>query len=892
MLLPPIDNMLDALLDNMCDAVILADTGSRIIFLNPQAEALTGWRNNDARDRAFCDVVTLLNRKRAVKLLEEVLSGKGTMKLEHDTVLVASDGSQREVEGKIIPVHDHEGGITAALIMLQDLPLSGNSSPAGSASAAHALRTQFDSIPESMFLLDREGIIIVGNEMSAPLFGKTPEEFTGLSVYGLLNPEKARYLKEKVEEAVRTGKKLTFESEENGKWFLHNIHPLRVSAADPVRLVVFSLDITTCKRAEQELGESNELYRSLFNNMPNGIAYCRMIFENGHPVDFIYEEVNSRFEILTGLKNVTGRKISELISGFRDSNQPLLDLYGRVAKTGVSERIEYYLDALQMWLDIAVFSRKEGYFVAVFDIITERKLTEQALRDSEQSFRSITEQMAEMVFVADSSGRLSYVSPLVEKIYGYQQHEVIGHLFTEFLAEEDIPWASAAFSNALALRLKSEVLELKYRKKDGTFFYGEVHVHHFHDNGSAGTIGVIHDITERRQNEAEKLKLWNDLVAAKEKAEESDRLKTAFLANISHEIRTPMNGILGFSELLKEPHLSEKEHREYVGFIHQSGERMLDLINDLIDISRIEAGETFLHLSLTPVNRLMHDLCAFFMPQATEKGLRLHCTAGLTDGESIIETDSSKLRQVMTNLIQNALKFTVEGGIDTGYTRKDDMLEFYVVDSGIGIPSDMKERVFERFRQADNSLTRNYDGAGLGLSISRAYVEMLGGRIRVESEEGRGSSFFFTLPYNPSSSLNMPVLSAVDGKPSGLPPGFAILIAEDDEVSSSMLTKILEGENITILSASDGVEAVELVRCHPEINLVLMDIKMPVMDGFKATQLIKEMRPGLPVIAQTAFTSPEVREKSIEAGCDGYITKPVQKKELRELIMKCQNDQR
>ena len=374
-----------------------------------------------------------------------------------------------------------------------------------------------------------------------------------------------------------------------------------------------------------------------------------------------------------------------------------------------------------------------------------------------------------------------------------------------------------------------------------------------------------------------------DITERKLAAEESDRLKTAFIANISHEIRTPMNGILGFTELLKDPHLADEDQAEYIDLIHQSGQRMLNLVNDLMDISKIDAKEVKLEISETPVNQILRELNAFFTHEANKKGLRLTCTAGLSDRDSIILSDSVKLNQIVTNLIQNSLKFTTKGGIDFGYSKKDDKLEFYCIDSGIGIPLDKKEKIFERFHQVDNSLSRNHEGAGLGLSITKAFVDMMGGTLLVESSEGAGSKFSFTLPYTPA-----PAKVQQEGKTSQLVVDkhseLCMLIAEDDDVSTLLLKKNLKNDNVTIITAGNGWEAVNLVEHHPEINLVLMDIKMPVMNGFEATRLIKELRPDLPVIAQSAFTSQEDRDKAKHAGCDRFITKPIRKSELLTMM--------
>jgi len=405
------------------------------------------------------------------------------------------------------------------------------------------------------------------------------------------------------------------------------------------------------------------------------------------------------------------------------------------------------------------------------------------------------------------------------------------------------------------------------------------------DNGQECRV-ILTDITEQK-------KMLAELIAAKEHAEESDRLKSAFLANISHEIRTPMNGIIGFSELLKEPHLTGEEQAEYVDLIQQSGRRMLNLINDLIDISRIEAGETKLQITPTPVNKVLRDLHAFFMPAISQKKLQLRSTPGLPDAESIIETDNGKLAQILTNLLQNALKFTVTGSIDFGYTRQGTTLEFYVIDTGIGIPDKMQEKIFDRFRQVDNTLTRNHEGSGLGLSITKAYVEMLGGKLSVRSAEGAGSIFTFTLPYNPvkTSDLSSPVQpSLLNPKLSGLGTQPCILIVDDDAVSRVLLVKTLQRENMTVLTAVNGQEAIDQVRHHPEISLVLLDLQLPLLNGYEAATAIKQHRPELPVIAQSAFTSKEDKQKARQAGCNTYITKPINKTELLNLItelLKC-----
>lgn len=251
--------------------------------------------------------------------------------------------------------------------------------------------------------------------------------------------------------------------------------------------------------------------------------------------------------------------------------------------------------------------------------------------------------------------------------------------------------------------------------------------------------GYIEDITESRKNKTE-------LIKAKEKAEESDRLKSAFLANISHEIRTPMNGILGFAELLKEPDLAPQNQMEFINVIETSGQRMLNIINDLIDISKIESGETVLQIRKTNVLNMLQELSLFFTPEVNRKGIQIDYSCDLDPEDYSIETDSQKLNQIMTNLIKNAVKFTEKGSIRFGCQKQNSKLKFFISDTGPGIPADQRNIIFERFRQGNMNLTRKYEGAGLGLAISKAYIELLGGSIHLESEPGQGSTFWFELP--------------------------------------------------------------------------------------------------------------------------------------------------
>jgi PAS domain S-box-containing protein len=399
-----------------------------------------------------------------------------------------------------------------------------------------------------------------------------------------------------------------------------------------------------------------------------------------------------------------------------------------------------------------------------------------------------------------------------------------------------------------------------------------------------GIVGISIDITERRKEE-ERLR------EAKEKAEESDRLKTAFLANMSHEIRTPMNGIIGFSNLLRAPDLSENDKNEFIDFIINCGNTLLNLIDDIIDISKIEAGQLKLRFGECNINQMLEELNETFlaiMQKENKEHIKLIMHKGLPDNKAVIFTDSSRLRQILYNLLSNALKFTINGEIKFGYSMENErMLKFFVKDTGIGIPKDKQQMIFERFGQVTDLEGINKKGTGLGLTISYNLACLLGGNLWVESEPQKGSTFYFILPYQIVDNQTIALASATDEKKiDELLRGMTILIAEDEEYNFQYLKYLLAMDNTSILWAKNGHEAVDMVKNNPDISLILMDFKMPDMDGFAATSEIKKIFPHIPIIAQTAYSDEEELSHALDSGCVGYVTKPVSKNQLWDQIRK------
>ncbi len=391
---------------------------------------------------------------------------------------------------------------------------------------------------------------------------------------------------------------------------------------------------------------------------------------------------------------------------------------------------------------------------------------------------------------------------------------------------------------------------------------------------------VMQDITARKLVEKE-------LLASKEKAEESDKLKSAFLANMSHEIRTPLNGILGFSDLLKDPSLDEKVKVDFINTIDKCSNQLLHIVTDIIDISKIESGVDKAKPVVFNLLELIHETQAFFQPLADLKNLKIIFMNNLPSSLVNIFSDPIKLRNALNNIIDNAIKFTDKGGIEINISDNNNFLLFKISDSGIGIEPAFQKIIFDRFRQVELSNTRDYGGNGLGLSLAKSFTELLGGSVEVDSSIGEGSTFTISIP------LVRPEINITDIKINE--PGNSaeiawskktILLAEDEESNSNLIKMILKSSGVNILFAENGSQAVDLCRNEKGISMVLMDIKMPVMDGLAATRLIKSFRNSLPIIATTAYADINDKQMCFDAGCNDYLSKPFRKGDLINMISK------
>lgn len=514
-------------------------------------------------------------------------------------------------------------------------------------------------------------------------------------------------------------------------------------------------------------------------------------------------------------------------------------------------------------------------FSLVRNHLNKLKTTEKELKASEEKYRALVENS--LIGVALSkNNKLIFANDYLTMILGYETAgELVNTSIERLIADE----SKELFTDRIKKRaLDMEIpdnYEYKMITKDGRIRDMEFSSHVLIINNERTVQSVIRDITDKKRAEEE-------LFKAKNKAEESDKLKTAFLQNMSHEIRTPLNGILGFSSLLDDDNISTEEIRKYTLVIKQSGDRLLEIVNNVLDISRIETGQVNIVKKPLLINNVLSDLLAFFSPIANSKNIVLNCN--FHDNPMIkIHSDETKINQVLTNLINNAIKFTSNGSINYGFEITDNFIQFYVKDTGIGIPREYFEKIFGRFTQVDQQFTQGYEGAGLGLAICKGLVELLGGKIWLESEQNKGTTFFFTIPFE--ISQNNEIKSQYQDKQVNLNE-IKILIAEDDYNSYQYLNQLLSNTQVSVFHAENGLQAVNLIKANPDINLILMDIKMPLMNGIEATKLIKGINPDITIIAQTAYAFSSEKDEILAAGCSDYISKPIPRGKLLALIDK------
>ncbi len=507
----------------------------------------------------------------------------------------------------------------------------------------------------------------------------------------------------------------------------------------------------------------------------------------------------------------------------------------------------------------------------------ERKRDQDNIFENQEKQRRIFEASPDPMLVVDPEGKVTDYNTSFLKTFHITSERVVGQNIFHFI--EKSFWRRAILNFRETWEegfLKN--LEYKVIRADGTFFEGEVSTGAMFDGDGKpeSMVILLKNIDERKEGERR-------LREAKEKAEESDRLKTAFLSNMSHEIRTPMNAIIGFSDLLNDPEITDEEKKEFIAQINFGADNLMHLIDDIIDISKIEAGQISINKTDFNLHQMAGELLMMFqqnLSRLDKEHIEMRLNWLWPEKELTLHSDPHRLKQILGNLLGNAIKFTDEGFVELGVERSYDQLRIYVRDSGIGIKAEKQKVIFDRFRQGYDAGKKLYGGTGLGLAISRNLALLLGGEIGVNSTPGVGSEFWLIIPNHTGKASSIHD-KKVDPEQKINWKGKTILVAEDDYSNYQLILNALKDTRAELIWAKDGEETLSLFEKHKkELNLVLMDIRMPRTDGYACTREIKKQKPRLPILAQTAYAMSGEMQLSKEAGCDDYIAKPLQIKDL------------
>ena len=733
-----------------------------------------------------------------------------------------------------------------------------------------------EDAPVSIIDWDENYCILEANSHSEYIFQCKNNELIGRSIQNLKQPEESmdlivnmfRELSEKGKGKQFSMYIKTFLGEMvYSEWFLNKLTDEKTGKHFYRSYIV---DQRATKQHENSILESKERYKSLASATFEAIflledGYCIEANKAGsNLLGYSIEELKGMFAtdvIADESKELVVKKIS---SGYELPYEAYIE-----KKDGTKQLVEIQGQNIE-------YKKKQLRVTAIRDI-TYRKLMEKELKESEEKFRSLFENAGDGILVGNGKGEIIEINSGFLLMTGFKRAEIINKHISILFSTETLNAAPLRFD--LLEDGKSLIIEREILGKNKNLIPIEMNSRKLSEGYY---ISIIRNLTDRINTENLLREKNNELQLAKDKAEESDKLKTEFLANMSHEIRTPMNGIVGFSEMLTEPDLDGETIQHYIKIIINSSHQLKQIIDDILEISILETKQVKVNTLEISLNSIFLELFSVYDKKAKDNKTPLYIKSSLQDKAATVRTDEVKLRKILNNLVDNALQYTQSGYIEVGYELKGEHIEFYVKDTGIGISAKSKQSIFDRFSQEDKRLSRSFSGLGLGLSIAKENAELLGGKIWVESTKGEGSVFSFTIPYDPVFS------NLIEDEAKSSVKQYHILIAEDEEINFIYYQTLLEKSDIPckVMHAKNGREAIDICTQDNTIDMVLMDIKMPDINGLDATKAILNFRPAIKIIAQTAYSTENDKMKALAAGCVDFISKPIERELLLSTVRK------
>jgi PAS domain S-box-containing protein len=738
--------------------------------------------------------------------------------------------------------------------------------------------------PDGIFIVDISGKFLSVNKAICEGLRYSEEELLSMKIWDVV-PEKFHTVQKQRLEIIFKGESPATDAEYEVKGKDGSVHYIEIltvpyfKGKDIIGFQGIARDITGRKKAEDILRNSEERLKILFDYAPDAyyLSDLKGTFVDG----------NIACEKLLGFNK------DELIGkNFLKLNLLSISQLAKAAKllvknalgkgTGPDEFILIRKNGTKTIVEIIthpVIIKGKTLVMGIARDISERKNTENAIRESEEKYRMIFENVQDIYYETSIEGIILEVSPSIEIISKgqYTRDDLIGKSLYDF-------YPDPKELTALILKIKQKGtisdFEISLRNKDGSIVPCSLSSKICLDSRGRPEkiIGSMHDIADRKRAS-------DALRIAKEKAEASDKLKTAFLNNISHEVRTPLNGILGFAEIISLQDLSEDDKKDALSMLHESSNRLLNTINNYMDISLITSGNLSVHKKNFLPAQVFARIHNNFKIKCVKKNLDLILQIPEQPEKLYVESDPEIFQKIINHLLDNAIKFTEKGSITLGYTMDGEKIVFFVKDTGVGIVRESLGVVFDNFTKEDQGPLKLTEGSGLGLSIAKGMIELLGGKIMVESVFGEGSVFSFTLPLAFVKEIKSTISDAPGAELNKLSKESFILVAEDDDTNFIYLNSLLERvTDATILHATNGREAIEIFKANKAIKLVLMDLKMPDIDGFEATRQIKLINGVIPVIAITAYAMSGDAERVLSVGCDGYLSKPINRKSLQDKL--------
>jgi PAS domain S-box-containing protein len=907
---------------NLYSLIITLDRRGKIVQFNPSCVKLTGYTEDEAKGKYVWELlIPEENRQKVKDNFDKIIQGDYPNYFENEwltksgeirwitwanSVLLDDEGKIEFIIGSGIDITDRQKA-EIALKESEELYMS-----------------VVDEAPLHIFRLNKNCEIVFANQSFLNLLRCDLPQLVGRVISDFYPKELAeKFYNEDMSIMAEDKRVQNFEKLIDPITKIEHSYetfkiPLHDNDGNVVGLQCVMLDLTDLIQTQDALKTSEARLQTAMKNLPFDFWLCdksgKYLMQN--------EISKNTWGDLIGRVPADIAVSPEIRAIWLDNNRRALS--GQIV---TCEREAVIKGKLVNYLEIVAPVYRDNLITGILGVnidISDKKQAQKNFVKSEERYRALVEIVGEGIIVQDASYNILTWNKTSEVIFGVSFEEMKKGsknrtnwtMFDEAGHEISIDKTPSIISLSTGKPISDFIARVV--RHDGVNFWIAINCRPMFYNNETAPYAValsFSDITRQKKIEAKLLEneillrqqneeflalneelsesniriqeINDQLIRAKDKAEESDRLKSAFLANMSHEIRTPLNAIMGFSELLETVDIAEEKRKSYLHIIHQRSNDLLNIINDILDVSKIESGLLKIvecHVSVSTILDEIFELFENRRDYEVPKPVQLRQKNYIGKSQSIV-TDPVRLKQVLINLVGNALKFTESGFVEIGCKLDEhDELQFWVADSGIGISSEKLSIIFERFRQAEETLDRKYGGTGLGLSISKGILDLMNGKIWVESQVGVGTTFFFTIPFVPSSvdaNTELPVFTDSYNWEK-----MSILVIEDDEYNMDYLSELLKSTNVRLWYADDAISAIEIYEKQPSIQLILLDVRLPDMSGFELAGIIKRINPECHIIAQTAFASEEDKKQCFAAGCDDYITKPINRKKILRLIDK------